>query len=441
MTEVAAVQLRRPRVALQFQFILLLGVGALTGYVVVAYTLVATKPILALAVALLPLLIWESTRLTAAPILLGLSLPMVANILGGEEDAGLKIALSDLLLVFIGSAILLQIVAKRSAPTLTALRPVALPVVQYCVVLLLLLLVHSGWSEVLQTGQRLELFLIPLIIGAFVALADRHVQVLKAYVLAATAFAGIWHFATFGLNPNPAGQFFGNAILLILAFRQFRSLYPCLLILVPGLFLTGSRGAVVATAVGLAVIAVIHGTRGRVVMTRLLPFAAVAVAGFTLLPVATQERLTTLSSSARSSSGNQKPGQFAIQIRQKYSEDANQIITAHRWTGIGVGNYRAGNASDLTLSADPHQVVLLQAAEGGYLFAGSFLFLMIGVVSALYSIRSIEIAPAAAAVLIATVAHGLVDIYWVRGTPVLGWLLVGMACGALARTADTNPQK
>jgi hypothetical protein len=23
--------------------------------------------------------------------------------------------------------------------------------------------------------------------------------------------------------------------------------------------------------------------------------------------------------------------------------------------------------------------------------------------------------------------HGLVDIYWVRGTPVLGWLLVGMA--------------
>jgi hypothetical protein len=35
----------------------------------------------------------------------------------------------------------------------------------------------------------------------------------------------------------------------------------------------------------------------------------------------------------------------------------------------------------------------------------------------------------AAAVLLATVAHGLVDVYWVRGTPVLGWLLVGMAFG------------
>ena len=40
------------------------------------------------------------------------------------------------------------------------------------------------------------------------------------------------------------------------------------------------------------------------------------------------------------------------------------------------------------------------------------------------------------AVLLSTVAHGMVDIYWVRGTPVLGWLLVGMACGvyALRRT-------
>ena len=29
-------------------------------------------------------------------------------------------------------------------------------------------------------------------------------------------------------------------------------------------------------------------------------------------------------------------------------------------------------------------------------------------------------------------AHGLVDVYWVRVTPVLGWLLVGMVCGLYA---------
>jgi hypothetical protein len=36
------------------------------------------------------------------------------------------------------------------------------------------------------------------------------------------------------------------------------------------------------------------------------------------------------------------------------------------------------------------------------------------------------------------VAHGLVDVYWVRGTPILGWLLVGMACGGLLKLRGTG---
>jgi len=39
----------------------------------------------------------------------------------------------------------------------------------------------------------------------------------------------------------------------------------------------------------------------------------------------------------------------------------------------------------------------------------------------------------AAAVLVATAAHGLVDVYWVRGTPLLGWLIVGMVCGLVSK--------
>jgi hypothetical protein len=50
--------------------------------------------------------------------------------------------------------------------------------------------------------------------------------------------------------------------------------------------------------------------------------------------------------------------------------------------------------------------------------------------------RQVDVAPAAAAVLLATVAHGLVDIYWVRGTPVLSWLLVGMACGGFVKLRE-----
>jgi len=79
-------------------------------------------------------------------------------------------------------------------------------------------------------------------------------------------------------------------------------------------------------------------------------------------------------------------------------------------------------------------VLLLQAAEGGYGLAVSFVLLVVGSTIALFTrMRGMPLAAAAAAVLLATVIHGLVDVYWVRGTPLLGWLLVGMACGEFAR--------
>jgi ABC-type amino acid transport system permease subunit len=104
---------------------------------------------------------------------------------------------------------------------------------------------------------------------------------------------------------------------------------------------------------------------------------------------------------------------------------------------VGVGNYLAGTASNLTLVSDPHDVILLEAAEGGYIFAASFILLVVGAAFVLFRLRRVELAAAAGGVLIATVAHGMVDVYWVRGTPVLGWLLVGMVCGLAAqRKAD-----
>jgi membrane-bound metal-dependent hydrolase YbcI (DUF457 family) len=76
---------------------------------------------------------------------------------------------------------------------------------------------------------------------------------------------------------------------------------------------------------------------------------------------------------------------------------------------------------------------LLEAAEGGYLFAASFIFLILGAAFALWRLRRVELAAVATAVLLATAAHGLVDVYWVRGTPILGFLLVGMVCALAAQ--------
>ena len=83
-------------------------------------------------------------------------------------------------------------------------------------------------------------------------------------------------------------------------------------------------------------------------------------------------------------------------------------------------------------------MLLLQAAEGGYLLAASFVLLIAGSFLALFRMRRIDVAAVAAGVLLSTVAHGLVDVYWVRGTPVLGWLLVGMVCGLYAHEAESE---
>ncbi len=84
-------------------------------------------------------------------------------------------------------------------------------------------------------------------------------------------------------------------------------------------------------------------------------------------------------------------------------------------------------------------MLLLEAAEGGYLFLASFLLLIGGTAVALWRMRLVPLAPAAAAVLLATAAHGLVDVFWARGTPVLGFLLVGMVCGLANRPLEVPP--
>jgi lysylphosphatidylglycerol synthetase-like protein (DUF2156 family) len=298
--------------------------------------------------------------------------------------------------------------------------------------MLLLLALHPlDLGHLVKTGQRFELFLLPLAVGAFAALKERHLAVLKAYVIAATVLAAAWPLDHNLGQKNPVGQFIGNAILLFVALPSLRRLLPCLLILIPGLLITQSRGAILATAVGVTVVLILRGFGLRVVLTRAIPLAVVAAVAFVLLPSAYQSRVTTLSP------GQNTAGQYSIYLRQEFAADAKRIIRAHPVTGVGVGEYLAADSAITTSPVqDPHQVLYLQAAEGGYGFALSFILLIGGLAFALRRMRNLDIAAAAAGVLLATAVHGLVDVYWVRGTPVLSYLLVGMACGSLLRQRE-----
>ena len=358
--------------------------------------------------------------------LLGASIPVTYSLTGGR--GGFNISPSDLLLLFVFAGLLFRASATGSLPGLGALRAVKAPVLQYAVVMLLLLTVHLGVGDILKTGQRYELFLLPLIVGAFAAISDQHLVVLRAYVLAATALAIVWPFAQSIGQKNPVGQMIGNAILVLIAIPSLRKLFPCLLILVPGLLYTESRGAIGATIVGVVVISIFTGHAARLVRRRIVLLAALAVVAFMLMPSSLRTRVTTLSA------GTNTPAAYDLKIRQQLSADARAIIARHPWVGVGVGNYQNADANSKLPSNDPHEVLLLQAAEGGYVLAVSFVLLVLGSAVALFTkMRRIPLAAAAAAVLLATAVHGLVDVYWVRGTPLLGWLLVGMACGEFAR--------
>jgi hypothetical protein len=219
-----------------------------------------------------------------------------------------------------------------------------------------------------------------------------------------------------------------GAILLLISVRGLRRLLPCLPILVVGLALTASRGAVLGLVVGIAVLTVWLGGRSRrILVARTLAVVVTAALIYQWLPSSVTTRFATLSS------GTSTPAAYAIYVRGEYAHDAEQLIDAHPWTGIGVGNYLAGSAALGSQTTDPHDVILLEAAEGGYIFAASFVLLIAASAFALWRLRRVDLAPVAAAVLLATAAHGLVDVYWVRGTPVLGFLLVGMACGLAAQ--------
>lgn len=413
------------------------GTGVAVACTLTAFALAKGHDTLAVVASVLPICAWFASRPTAPLVLLGVSIPAVISLTndsyGSTGNGGYNTSVSDFLLVLVALGIVMKWLSGRSEPVLRSLRPVALPVVPYCAVMVMLLAVHPGVRELLKTGQRFELLLLPLLVGAFAALTERHIKVLQAYVVATTVLAVVWPVYHLSVDKNPAGQMIANAILLLVGVRALRRLWPCLLLLAPGLILTVSRGAIAGAVIGVMVILVLEGSRVRPLLMRLLPVSLVALAAFALAPPEVQSRITTLHA------GTNTPGEYAIYARQRLAEDAHQIIDVHPWAGVGIGNYYAANAAiNSSEVQDPHQVLLQQRAEGGYFLGAAFVFLVGGTMLILRGMRHVDVGAAAAGVLIATVAHGLVDVYWVRGTPILGWLLVGMACGGLLKLRGTG---
>jgi hypothetical protein len=412
------------------------GVVGILSAALAIYLLSHGQQRIAFALAFLPIGLWFVARPALPIVLLGASLPWVVS-LSGASAGGLSIAASDLLMtLLVASVVVGAASALRPVELVRTLRPVQWPVVAYTFAMAVIIPFHASVHEVLQVIQRLELYLVPLVLGVYSVSIRRHEQLLKAYVISCTALAAIFPFRDFGMQHNPEGQFVANAILLVIAVRALRGYWPCLAVLVPSLIRIESRGAIVGLVVGVLVLLLVQRVDRPRMWARVIPLAIVAAIAFLLAPASVRDRLTTFSS------GFQSNASINLSIRHDFAHDAHRIIRAHRWTGVGIGNY--GRADVALLPApiyptdDPHEVLLLQEAEGGYLFAAAFLLLIVGTAGAMWKMRQVELAAVAAAVLSGTAVHGLVDVYWVRGTPVLAWLLVGMVCAQYTRLGEAK---
>ena len=116
--------------------------------------------------------------------------------------------------------ILFQRATSDSAPEIRALRLVKTPVVAYCTIMILLIpLSHLGLGNGIKTGQRFELFLIPLVVDAFAGLSGRHLPLLKVYVLSTAVLGAHVPPRLLRSAEEPVGQLIANAILLLIGFR------------------------------------------------------------------------------------------------------------------------------------------------------------------------------------------------------------------------------
>lgn len=394
----------------------------------------AERPTSAVKLVLIPVLV-VAVLAPAVPVVLGVAfLPYQISIFGA---GGLLISASDVLLSLGFGGVVL---AAMSGTGFTGRRlsPIVPAVVLYFFAVTIVWANLPTVDGVVTIVQRLELIVAALVVGAFLAHQEMLDRALSLYVAAAGILAVAAVVVVFvlgqepetylGVQKNPAGQAIANALIIVIFNHRTAARVPMGLVLAVGLIAAQSRGAILATVIAMGIAAAIAASDRRLRSLAVIPIvAAVFYAGYSALPSAQQERLVRITPG----------GDVATETRENYADDAVVKIRSAPVLGTGLGLYESGDRLDQTYTIDPHNVLLLELAEGGIVLGGGFVVLSLSSAWVLVR-RRLEhpIVIVALAVQVSTVIHGLVDVYWVRGTPVIGWLLVGAALHLAGRSED-----
>lgn len=274
----------------------------------------------------------------------------------------------------------------------------------------------------LTWAQRVELVFVWLLLGVVTHRAALMKPFLSAFVSVCAVLSLAWlatpgSSSAFGIQKNPAGGFIASAILIVLLSdmkAKFR--VPLVILLSAGLLSTGSRGSILGLVAAGGVLMLFARQWKRVIVPLALCCLA-AVVVFNYLPPDVSARL--LSQNAA--------GAYNVDIRQRYVDDAisQQEVVSH---GVGIGNYLPLDSYlQRVETKDPHNVYVLALVEGGWWLAIAFGLLAVGSILWMLFKPKSPLVVLALTVQVSILAHAFVDVYWVRGTPSLGWMLIGAA--------------
>ncbi|MFT4122950.1 MAG: O-antigen ligase family protein [Microbacteriaceae bacterium] len=301
------------------------------------------------------------------------------------------------------------LVAYLAVATLTALA-VAAPSAAYATVL-----------------QRLELVGVWLLFGVIVVRKGAWKWFVTAFAAASIVLALAWiaspgEGAVLGVQKNPSGSMLAAAIILVMFWgvRWYLKL-AVVAVLAGGLVASGSRGSIIGLAVA-AVVILVFAKQWRRTFVPLAVLAGVGVVALQVLPAQVVDRLF----------GGTSDAQYTSDIRYVFIRDA-----LAQWNdnplGVGVGQYRQIAAALQRIAThDPHNVYVLALVEGGIPLLIAFTVLAGGSLIWLLTMKKDVLVVAALAVQVSLLVHASVDVYWVRGTASIGWMLVGVAAATAA---------
>lgn len=220
-----------------------------------------------------------------------------------------------------------------------------------------------------------------------------------------------------GLHKNGVGASLACAFILALerwltAERRLRMRYLAALALIAsGLLIVLSRGAWLATAVGVAFLLAWRGMYQRLLQLGIF-LVPVLLLMWTLVPEPSREYATSFDAK-----------RYNIRARALNTEWAMAQWKSSPWLGVGVGlrkEYDATNVFWLTLAETGPLGLLAFLGVHGKLLGGAWFRRGGG------GGRE-SLLPLAGALVAAKFAHGLVDHYWSRGAIMIAWASVGMA--------------